>query len=693
MSVLTMKCRILFIAMLLLPTAMWATKGRLSPATKVWLEAQHGVSTQANRDGSIEAFVSYSSPTVLDELERMGAKVNVEFNGFSTVTIPANLVSKAADINGVKVIDVSHRVHLLTDSASRSTFVKMVNEGVGLPQSYTGKGVVLGVVDVGVDFNHRAFLDDDLHSRIKRVYLPYDNTGKPVEGLPGSEYEGDDILRLKYDDESSHGTHTLGIAGGSVVNEYRGMAPNADLVVCALGSDLSGVAVVNGVAYIARYAASVGKPCVVNLSLGNHDGPHDGTGFMTCAFDELVKMYPHLIIVLSSGNEGGAQMYVHKSISKGSPLSTFLSFSIADVDAWSYTAKPFYLQFQVYDSETKSIIYTSDTIKSDTIIYSDSTSLFNEFADFGQIEVYFETDSVANHSRIYTTSDMWIKSGYRLALSYLSDEPMELRAWECSGWSGFSSYMVPGFIDGTDEFSVSDMATGCSTISVGAYVNRNVYTSYQGEMVRDSYSPIGSISSFSSYGTDVNGGKHPYVIAPGTAVISSVNSYLSEDSRYAMAQTDAQGRTCYWGAMSGTSMSAPCVAGIVALWQEANPQLTIEQVKSVIAESSGKVDDIRGGNGKINAYQGLLRALSLTTDERGIVSDDMQMVSNDNSLTIISTSGIPIKVAVYSLNGQLKSLCTGMSRVDVDMANHEKGIYLVKATCGNGSRAFKFVKK
>lgn len=679
--------------MFLLPATMWATKGRLSPATKVWLETQHGISVQLQRSGSVEAFVSYSSPAVLDDLEHLGAKVNVKFNGFSTVTIPANLVQKASAIEGVKMIDVSHRVHLLTDSASRSTFAKMVNEGVGLPQSYTGKGVVLGVVDVGIDFNHRAFLDDNLHSRIKRVYLPNDKSGKPVEGLPGSEYVGDDILQLKYDDKSSHGTHTLGIAGGSVVNEYRGMAPNADLVVCALGSDLSEVAVVNGVAYIARYAASVGKPCVVNLSLGSHNGPHDGSGFMARAFDELAQAYPHLIIVLSSGNEGGLDMYVHKSISKGCPLSTFLLFETADVDAWSDTSKPFYLQFHAYDAATNSLIYTSDTIKTDTIVNLKSVDSIKEIVNEGQAEVYFDSNELTNHTRIYLTSDLSLKSGYYLGLSYLSDEPMELRAWESSGQSWFTSLMYPGFIDGSDECSVSDMATGHSTISVGSCVNRNIHTSYQGETVRDSYSTIGSISDFSSYGTDANGVNHPFVIAPGTAVISSVNSYLSEDSRYAMAQTDAKGRTCYWGVMSGTSMSSPCVAGIVALWQEANPQLTIEQVKSVIAESSGKVDDIRGGNGKINAYQGLLRALSLTTDERGIVSADMQMVSNDNSLTIISTSGIPIKVAVYSLNGQLTSFCTGMSRVDVDMANHEKGIYLVKATCGNGSRAFKFVKK
>ncbi len=306
-----MKKTFFLVLALLVPLATFASVKQLSPATKIWLERQQSQSQQID-DTTTEAFVSFSSPDALDKLERKGAKVNAVFDGFCTVSIPTNAVGEASDIHGVNMIDISHRVHLLTDSVSSSTHARMVNEGVNLPQSYTGKGVVLGVVDTGIDFNHRAFLDSNFKNRIARVYMPHDNTGKPVEGLPGSEYAGDDILNLKYDAKETHGTHTTGIAGGSIVNAYRGsivnayrgMAPDAELVLCALGDELTEVNVVNGVQYIAQYAASVGKPCVINLSLGNHDGPHDGNGFMSRAFDEIAQRYRNVIIVLAAGNEG-----------------------------------------------------------------------------------------------------------------------------------------------------------------------------------------------------------------------------------------------------------------------------------------------------------------------------------------------------------------------------------------------------
>lgn len=144
---------------------------QLSPATKIWLERQQSQSQQID-DTTTEAFVSFSSPDALDKLERKGAKVNAVFDGFCTVSIPANAVGEASDIHGVNMIDISHRVHLLTDSVSSSTHARMVNEGVNLPQSYTGKGVVLGVVDTGIDFNHRAFLDSNLKIALHACICP-----------------------------------------------------------------------------------------------------------------------------------------------------------------------------------------------------------------------------------------------------------------------------------------------------------------------------------------------------------------------------------------------------------------------------------------------------------------------------------------------------------------------------------------
>ena len=603
-----MKKTFFLVLALLVPLATFASVKQLSPATKIWLERQQSQSQQIE-DTTIEAFVSFSSLDALDKLERKGAKVNAVFDGFCTVSIPTNAVGEASDIHGVNMIDISHRVHLLTDSVSSSTHARMVNEGVNLPQSYTGKGVVLGVVDTGIDFNHRAFLD---------------------------------------------GTHTTGIAGGSIVNAYRGMAPDAELVLCALGDELTEVNVVNGVQYIAQHAASVGKPCVINLSLGNHDGPHDGNGFMSRAFDEIAQRYRNVIIVLAAGNEGYAPLYMRKTISGSQTLATILSDSEAEVDAWSNNTKAFGVKILLYNSNNPAIVYTTDCLKADTTFNLNTNDYFAQAVRSGKLSVSFGKNDVTGHTRIYLTSDMRMKSPYKIGLEYQADEEMDLRVWECSQASSFHSYGMTGFTDGSDKCSISDMATGHYTISVGSCVNRNFHTTCYGDKVRDTYATIGTISSFSSYGVDVNGVSHPYIVAPGQAVISSVNSYLSEPSLCAMKEADAASRTCFWGVSSGTSMAAPCVAGIVALWQEANPHLTIEQVKSIMATSADKSNNavgIRFGNGRIDAYQGILQALSAGVDDIGLAVDDIQMVANGDDYAFVSSTDSPIRVSAYAMNG------------------------------------------
>ena len=234
------------------------------------------------------------------------------------------------------------------------------------------------------------------------------------------------------------------------------------------------------------------------------------------------------------------------------------------------------------------------------------------------------------------------------------------------------------------------MATGHYTISVGACVSRNFHTTCYGDKVRDTYAAIGTISSFSSYGVDVNGVSHPYIVAPGQAVISSVNSYLSEPSQCAMKEADAVGRTCFWGVSSGTSMAAPCVAGIVALWQEANPHLTIEQVKSIMAASADKGNNavgIRFGNGRIDAYQGILQ------DDIGLATHDIQMVANGDAYSFVSSTDSPIRVSAYAMNGVEVVSCSGVGIVNLNIEHLGRGVYIVKAMGPKGSQVFKILKK
>ena len=163
-----------------------------------------------------------------------------------------------------------------------------------------------------------------------------------------------------------------------------------------------------------------------------------------------------------------------------------------------------------------------------------------------------------------------------------------------------------------------------------------------------------------------------------------------------MKEADAAGRTCFWGVSSGTSMAAPCVAGIVALWQEAHPHLTIEQVKSIMAASADKSNNavgIRFGNGRIDAYQGILQVLSAGVDDIGLAVDDIQMVANGDDYSFVSSTDSPIRVSAYAMNGADVASSAGMGIVHLNIGHLGRGVYIVKAMGAKGSQVFKILKK
>lgn len=137
---------------------------------------------------------------------------------------------------------------------------------------YTGKGVVIGIVDNGFQYDHVDFLNaDKSDTRIKRVWDQH-GTGNAPEGFGyGAEYKTTaEIRAAKYDLTSGfHATHVSGIASGSDKSTpYYGVAPDADLVFVSFKS--TNAQIVDGIKYVFDYAKSVGKPAVVNISLGSH---------------------------------------------------------------------------------------------------------------------------------------------------------------------------------------------------------------------------------------------------------------------------------------------------------------------------------------------------------------------------------------------------------------------------------------
>ena len=154
--------------------------------------------------------------------------------------------------------------------------------------------MVIGIIDCGVQLDHINFYDKDGNLRIKRVWNQPINTGTPPEGYSyGSEYKTEEEIKTaQYDDTyETHGCHVLGIAAGSYKeNNFHGVAPETDIVVVSYNYNDQSIewnSISDGLKYIYDYADSVNKPCVVNISLGDVYGPHDGCSILDQVCDAL----------------------------------------------------------------------------------------------------------------------------------------------------------------------------------------------------------------------------------------------------------------------------------------------------------------------------------------------------------------------------------------------------------------------
>ncbi|MCI5916244.1 MAG: S8 family serine peptidase [Bacteroidales bacterium] len=186
---------------------------------------------------------------------------------------------------------------LATDVSRRESRVADILQPTGdvLPQAYTGKGVIVGVIDTGFDFQHPVFKDAEGRSRIKAVYNPFGGSGSEAYDaygnlLPGTVYDTpEQIEKLTTDTyKQMHGTHTASTAAGTHHGDWGGMAPDADLVLClfypsddATGYDASlgsSWYLLNSLAYLQGYVKNSGQRAVISMSLNSHSGPHNGKG-------------------------------------------------------------------------------------------------------------------------------------------------------------------------------------------------------------------------------------------------------------------------------------------------------------------------------------------------------------------------------------------------------------------------------
>ncbi len=203
------------------------------------------------------------------------------------------------------------------------------------PLALTGRGVIICVIDTGIDYTNPAFRNPDGTSRILAIWDQTIQEGSPPEGFQyGTEYTKEAIDRaleaedaysvVPSRDENGHGSMMAGVAAGSRVSgglTYQGAAPDADIVVVRLKEckqylrDFYMVPekvpayqendIMLAVQYADGFAVPFQKPVVICLGLGTSYGDHAGTAPLARYLD-LVAVKRSRAVVLPGGNEGNA---------------------------------------------------------------------------------------------------------------------------------------------------------------------------------------------------------------------------------------------------------------------------------------------------------------------------------------------------------------------------------------------------
>ena len=610
--------------------------------------------------GYYDAFISVNDDVSLTQLRQAGLKITARYDGILTAEVPVSFhPSDLKSFNGV--LSASRSIPILTysDSVRYYSRVQAVHTGERLDKAYDGTGVIVGVIDCGFDFNHINLCDSEGNTRVKAVYMPFDNTGKTILidriQLPGSCFETPEKIKALTTDDpaTTHGTMTAGIAAGSYTdNGWYGIAPGADIVACGMPEgELNDVKLAHCISYIDDYARRVGKPYVVNISMGCNVGAHDGTSYLSTVIKQFSG--PGHVFVVSAGNDGDAPVCIHESITSKTDTITTLLSGYANtggltrsgcVNAWSRGAKPFNSRLIVVDVRNGKIVYKSSSMGTTT---TGVTAHFDSDTDeqlaqyyTGSVDFSGTIEANGNGSSLMTL-DMTAKSSqYALGVQYYSPLTTDLSIWT-SQYAYFNTYGYSWASSGTSVGSINELAASDSVISVGSYNSKQYVPLRNGSLYFRPRSKPCEISYYSSYGPDENGISRPDVCAPGSVVISSGNRYdvHPHNLQYWQPSAFVDGVEYPYCPDLGTSMSAPVVAGAVALWLQADPTLSTADVRRVLRNSSYKDSYVMHGNserwgaGKLDIEAGMRYVLHIE-DKSGDVNGDGEVNVSDINVVI-----------------------------------------------------------
>ncbi len=539
---------------------------------------------------------------------RDGIDVGTVIGSIATLRIPLEMLREDFSYPGIEYLEVAEKIGPALHEAVKDIRADQVHAGTGLPQPYTGEGVIIGVVDWGFDYAHPMFYDTALsHTRILAAWDQVKQIGTPPDGFAhGAVYVGADELAVAQHDTVSpltdyHGTHVAGIAGGSGGGTiYRGVGFGSDLLFSQMRNDVTSA--IDAFQWMYNIAQAEGKRLVINNSWGNYRlFPLDGTSLMSQAIDAFSDL--GVVFVFSAGNNGDINFHLKKTFNQDSVRTRVMGFNYGSdpdlwgqsVGMWGEAGHPFSAQVRILNTQNQEVVRSNLWSTSTAQAYLDTSIITG--LDTIVIRVTAD-DAHPLNGRPQMNFDIRNTNSTLKTILYVTAESGTVHAWNTrytvygiGNWGYGFTAPTSGYALGDRNYGIGHPAVTGSVITTAAHETNFTLT------------------GFSSYGPRMDEMMKPDISAPGAQIVSSFSSFSSTNF-IPDASTTFNGRLYEFVRLSGTSMSAPMVTGVVALLLEADPTLTPAAVKQLITDNA-RLDNhtgnlpaqgnIRWGHGKLDA--------------------------------------------------------------------------------------------
>ena len=476
------------------------------------------------------------------------------FNNYAIVSVPATELNALADAPGIIYVEKPREVYYNVNNGRAASCINTVQEGSGAGSSgLMGAGVLVAIIDSGIDYLHPAFQNSDGTTRI--LYL-WDQTADaaasygrvPAGYAQGAEYNSDDInealaqpdraASLKIvpvsDRGSGHGTAVAGVAAGngaaSPGRRYKGAAPESSLLVVKLGKQGSSFAltteIIEAIDYVVRKAISLNMPVAINLSFGNNDGPHDGSSLFENYIADIKGIWKNVVVV-ASGNEGDARHHSFLKLENG--RSQTVAVAIAEnernvlLQIWKHYQDRFRVSITAPDVSRLNL--NCQAGRAGTYI-------------FGRSRVYVFCGEPSPYTISQGIFIQWLSAnGAQYIMPgvwYINFDPVDIKYGDVNMWLPTIEVvgLSTGFLSPSPDTTLTIPAAARNVITVGAY-----------------NAASNSMASFSGRGNTTDGRYMPAIVAPGVDIISA-----SPGGGYS--------------SNTGTSIAAPFVTGSAALMME-----------------------------------------------------------------------------------------------------------------------------